>query len=73
MLSADDQAVLAMESRPWRYAGAKEAAIRAELGLSPTAYYQRLVRLLDDPAAVAHAPMLVGRLRRIRDARRRAR
>ncbi|MFE4517244.1 DUF3263 domain-containing protein [Kitasatospora sp. NPDC056783] len=72
-LGERDRAVLALEGRQWRTAGAKERAIREELGLSPTRYYQLLNGLLDREEALAHAPVLVNRLRRIREARRSAR
>ena len=64
-----DRDVLAFEARWHRHGGAKEDAIRDELGLEPARYYQLLGRLIDSPDAVAHDPMLVGRLRRIRDER----
>jgi hypothetical protein len=69
-LTDRDRAVLAMEARYWRTPGAKEAAIREQLGLAPARYYQLLVGLLDRPAALAHDPVLVNRLRRLRDQRR---
>ena len=47
--------------------------IRREFGVAPTAYYQLLSRLLDDPAAMAYDPMLVKRLQRQRASRRRQR
>ncbi|MGW4898652.1 DUF3263 domain-containing protein [Kitasatospora sp. NPDC004240] len=72
-LGERDLAVLELESRQWRTAGAKERAIREELGLSGTRYYQLLNALLDRPEALAHAPVLVNRLRRVREARRGAR
>ncbi len=50
--------------------GAKERVIREELGLVPVRYYQLLNALLDDPRALAHDPVTVNRLRRIREARR---
>jgi hypothetical protein len=65
-------AVLAFERQWWKYAGAKEEAIRRQFGISPTAYYQLLSRLIDEPAALAAEPMLVKRLQRQRAARRRA-
>ena len=68
-----ERAVLAFERRWWRYAGAKEEAIRREFGIGPTAYYQLLSRLIDDPAALAFDPVLVQRLQRQRAARRRQR
>nr|WP_272591831.1 DUF3263 domain-containing protein [Streptomyces tubercidicus] len=69
-LSARDEAVLAVERRSWPGPGPKERAIREQLGISPTRYYQLLNALLDDPSALAHDPVTVNRLRRIREARR---
>ena len=48
-------------------------AERREFGVGPTAYYQLLSRLIDDPAAIAYDPMLVKRLQRQRASRRRQR
>ncbi|WP_187697849.1 MULTISPECIES: DUF3263 domain-containing protein [Cellulomonas] len=72
-LSERDQAVLAFERQWWKYAGAKEQAIRELFDMSATRYYQLLNALIDDPAALAHDPMLVKRLRRMRSSRQRAR
>jgi Protein of unknown function (DUF3263) len=72
-LGEREQAVLAFERRWWRYAGAKEEAIRRQFGIGPTAYYQLLSRLIDEPAALAFDPVLVGRLQRQRAARHRQR
>jgi Protein of unknown function (DUF3263) len=72
-LEERERGVLAFERRWWRHAGAKEEAIRREFGVGPTAYYQLLSRLLDDPAALAYDPMLVKRLQRQRASRRRRR
>jgi hypothetical protein len=69
-LSERDRAILALEARQWRSAAAKERAVRERLGLSPTRYYQLLGGLLERPEALAHSPVLINRLRRIRDARR---
>jgi hypothetical protein len=69
-LSDRDRAVLAVEERGWSGPGAKERAIREQLGISPTRYYQLLGALLDDPRAAEHAPVTVNRLRRVRQARR---
>ncbi|NLU68071.1 DUF3263 domain-containing protein [Streptomyces sp. HNM0574] len=70
-LSARDLAVLAFErSGRAAGAGAKERAIREELGMSPTRYYQLLNALLDDPRALRHDPVTVNRLRRTREIRR---
>lgn len=48
----------------------KEGAVRQRLGISPTRYHQILLGALERPEALAYAPMLVRRLRRLRDARR---
>lgn len=68
-----DRAILDFEAQRWRYAGAKEQAIRDQFDMTATRYYQVLARLLDDPAALAHNPQLVNRLRRVRDRRQRER
>lgn len=72
-LAERDREILAFERQWWRYAGAKEQAIRELFDLSPTRYYQALNALLDRPEALAYDPMLVKRLRRMRSARQRAR
>lgn len=72
-LSEREIAILAFEGRWWKHAGAKEQAIRDTFELSSTRYYQLLNTLLDNPAATAHDPVLVGRLRRLRHARTRTR
>lgn len=68
-----EQRMLAFERRWWRRAGAKEQAIRDTFGLSATRYYQLLNRLLEEPEALAHDPVLVSRLRRLRASRAPAR
>jgi Protein of unknown function (DUF3263) len=73
ILGERERGMLAFERQWWRHAGAKEEAIRRTFGVGPTAYYQQLSRLLDDPAALAHDAMLVKRLQRQRAARRRRR
>ncbi len=65
--------ILAFESKWWKHAGAKEQAIRDTFDLSSTRYYQLLNGLLDNPAALEHDPVLVGRLRRLRSTRARTR
>uniref|UniRef100_A0AAU3GX61 DUF3263 domain-containing protein n=1 Tax=Streptomyces sp. NBC_01401 TaxID=2903854 RepID=A0AAU3GX61_9ACTN len=69
-LSAQERAALAVERRSWPGPGAKERAIREELGISPVRYYQLLNALLDDRRALEADPVTVNRLRRVRDARR---
>ncbi|KQS68554.1 DUF3263 domain-containing protein [Modestobacter sp. Leaf380] len=65
--------VLAFERQWWRYAGAKEAAIKEQFGLSATRYYQVLNTVIDRPEALAADPLLVRRLRRMRATRQRQR
>ncbi|MFG3705728.1 DUF3263 domain-containing protein [Micromonospora sp. NPDC047670] len=72
-LTERERGILAFEQQWWRHAGAKEQAIRDTFGLSATRYYQLLNALLDNPAALAAEPVLVGRLRRLRSSRARNR
>ena len=69
-LSDLESRILDFERSWWRYAGAKESAIKELFDLKPPAYYQALNNLIDRPEALLAAPMLVKRLRRIREARR---
>ncbi|MBJ7906007.1 DUF3263 domain-containing protein [Streptomyces sp. DSM 110735] len=69
-LGPREQAILALERRSFTGPGAKERAIREQLGLTPVHYYQLLNALLDDERALAHDPVTVNRLRRVREARR---
>ena len=72
-LDERSRGVLDLE-RGWaRGGGPKARLIRQRLGMSPTRYHQVLVRALDLPEALAYDPMLVRRLRRLRDVRRAAR
>lgn len=68
-----DAAILDLERTAWTLPGRKEALVKERLGLSPTTYYKLLGALLDDPEALAYDPLVVRRLRRVRDRRRRAR
>jgi hypothetical protein len=72
-LSDLDHQKLPKERQSWKYAGAKEQAIRELFDLSATHYYQILNALIDTEDALAHDPMLVKRLRRLRTSRQRAR
>ena len=73
VLSEREQQMLALEREWWKYSGAKEQAIRDLFNMSATHYYQALNALIDSEAALAHDPMLVKRLRRLRTSRQRAR
>jgi hypothetical protein len=72
-LDARDAEILDFEREWWKYAGAKEQAIKERFDVSPTRYYQLLNRVIDDEVAVAYDPMLVKRLRRLRAQRQRQR
>ena len=72
-LTRRDREILAFERQWWKYAGAKEQAIRELFDMSTTRYYQVLNALIDTPAAMAADPMLVKRLRRLRASRQRQR
>lgn len=65
--------ILAFERQWWKYAGAKEEAIKDLFAMSATRYYQVLNALVDRPEALAADPMLVKRLRRLRASRQKAR
>ncbi|MFD3409621.1 DUF3263 domain-containing protein [Streptomyces cyaneofuscatus] len=69
-LSDRDRALLALERRSWAGPGAKERAIREELGISPVRYYQLLNALIEDERALREDPVTINRLRRLRAARR---
>jgi hypothetical protein len=64
-----EQEILAFERQWWKYAGAKEQAIKDLFDMSATRYYQVLNALLDRPEALVFDPMLVKRLRRLRTTR----
>jgi uncharacterized protein DUF3263 len=72
-LTRRDREILAFERQWWKYAGAKEQAIRELFDMSTTRYYQVLNALIDTPSALAADPMLVKRLRRLRASRQRQR
>ena len=72
-LGERDCAILAFERQWWKYAGAKEHAVRDQFDMSATRYYQVLNALIDQPEAMAYDPLLVKRLRRLRTTRQRAR
>jgi uncharacterized protein DUF3263 len=73
VLSVRDADILAFERQWWKFAGAKEQAIRDKFGMSATRYYQVLNALIDKSEALAQDPLLVKRLRRLRATRQRNR
>jgi hypothetical protein len=65
--------ILDFERNWWRFAGAKEVAIKEHFDLTAPRYYQLLNDLIDRDDALAASPMLVKRLRRLRESRMQAR
>jgi Protein of unknown function (DUF3263) len=65
--------VLDFERGAWQLTIPKARAIRERFGFSPSRYHQLLHRIIDRPEAIAYDPMVVRRLRRLREVRRRAR
>ncbi|QDH47639.1 helix-turn-helix DNA binding domain protein [Gordonia phage Madeline] len=64
-----DMRMLDFAELRWNHGGNQADAIRAEFDMSVTRFWQRVNSLLDDPEALAYAPQLVNRLRRIRSTR----
>jgi len=61
--------VLEYERVWWGHSGAKELGIRREFGWTPARYYQVLNAVIDMDVAVRYDPVLVGRLREMREPR----
>ncbi|KAA0022137.1 DUF3263 domain-containing protein [Antrihabitans cavernicola] len=72
-LTRREHDILSFERQWWKYAGAKEEAIKELFDMSATRYYQVLNALVDKPESLAADPMLVKRLRRLRASRQKAR
>lgn len=67
------RAILDFERSWWTERGTKQRRIRERFGISATRYQQLLMRAIDLPEALRYDPMLVRRLRRLRESRRRMR
>jgi uncharacterized protein DUF3263 len=65
--------ILDFEREAWKLQIPKERAIRERFGFSAARYHQLLHRTVDHPQALAYDPMLVRRIIRVREARRRRR
>jgi hypothetical protein len=72
-LTERQQAILELERTAWMMDVPKPQVIRERFACTETAYYGELNELLELPEAMAYDPMVVRRLRRLRDRRRRAR
>jgi hypothetical protein len=72
-LSHEQAALLDFEKSWWSLGGSKESEIRERFDISPTRYYQLINALIDTPEALEHDPLLVKRLRRLRETRQKER
>ncbi len=72
-LSDDERAILDFERTWWMLDGPKDALVEQRFAFSADRYYQVLNELLERPEALDHDPLVVRRLLRLRDRRRRAR
>jgi uncharacterized protein DUF3263 len=72
-LDERSRGILDFERQWWKLPGPKERAIREGFGISAARYHQLLNRIIDRPEALTFDPMLVRRLRRLREERRRKR
>ena len=72
-LTERDRAILDFERTWWSQPGPKETAIRERFELSNTRYYELLNDVLEDPDAMEYDPLVVRRLRRLRERRRKQR
>jgi len=72
-LTERDAAILDFEDSWFTSSVPKEQAIMERFSMSSARYYQQLNALIDEPSALAHKPLLVKRLRRMRTQRQAAR
>ncbi len=72
-LTEREMAILDFEKSWWQARAPKETEIRERFSLSAARYYQLLNALIDRPEALEHDPLLVKRLRRLREQRQRTR
>jgi hypothetical protein len=72
MLSEKDIRILDFEAGWWHFPEPKDRAIRDYLGMSSTRYYQALRRLVDDDEAERRYPLVIKRLRRMKEERKQA-
>ncbi|MDX2379704.1 MAG: DUF3263 domain-containing protein [Acidimicrobiia bacterium] len=73
MLSERHAAMLDFERSWWNNDDPRDMVIRARFQCSPAEYHVELTRVLDDPAAIDHDPLVVRRLKRLRLRARKAR
>ena len=73
VISERHQAMLEFERTYWSFDEPKDTLIRARFQCSADEYYAELNELLEQPAAMAHDPLVVRRVQRQRLRRRRQR
>ena len=73
MITERHQAMLEFERTWWNHDEPKDVLIRARFQCSPDEYHAELNKLLEQPEAMEHDPLVVRRLARHRVRRRRAR
>ncbi|WP_197552655.1 DUF3263 domain-containing protein [Trueperella pecoris] len=64
-----ERTILRIERGWWHLGATRDQAIRSELGMSPSKYYMLLSRMLDSERVWRADPVLVDRLRRLREGR----
>jgi hypothetical protein len=72
-LTERDRAIIEFERTWWSEDASKESIIRERFELSTTRYYELLGELIDSDEAYGFDPLVIRRLRRLRDRRRKAR
>jgi len=72
-LTSTEAAILEFERTWWSGDQPKDDAIAEQFALTTAEYYEVLNTLIDSDEALAHDPLVVRRLRRMRDRRRRER
>jgi hypothetical protein len=72
-LTDRERAILDLERTWWTLDTPKDILVEERLGCTAETFYVELNALLDSADALAHDPLLVRRLRRLRDRRRRDR
>lgn len=72
-LTEQEKAILEFERGWWTLDDQRDMVIEERFGLSSAAYYEVLNDLVDRADAMQHDPLVVRRLRRLRDRKRRVR
>ncbi|MGD2061708.1 MAG: DUF3263 domain-containing protein [Acidimicrobiia bacterium] len=62
MFNDEDRAILDFERTWWREPGPKDQAIELVLGLTASAYYERLLSIVGQPSALEYDPLTAKRV-----------